>query len=71
MFERKAVQSKDLAIVGYDPEKSELEVTFRAGGVYVYSNVPADIYQQLLSAPSHGTFFNKNVKDLFPAQKLR
>ena len=70
-MERKAVQSKDLAIVGYNAEKQELEVTFKAGGVYIYSNVPEGVYQALMMAPSHGTYFNQNIKDKFSAKKIR
>ncbi len=70
-MERKAVQSKDLAIVGYDPRKAELEITFRGGGVYRYEQVPSEVYQGLMSAPSHGTFFNQKIKDAFTATKVR
>ncbi len=70
-MERKAVQSKDLAIVGYDSGKSELEITFRGGGVYLYKQVPASIYEGLMTATSHGTFFNQKIKDAFPATKIR
>ena len=70
-MERTAVQSKDLSIVGYDAKKQELEVTFKGGGVYVYSNVPEVVYQALMLAESHGLYFNQHIKDKFPTQKIR
>lgn len=70
-MERKAVQSKDLSIVGYHPEKEELEVTFKAGGVYVYTGVPEVVYQALMHAQSHGTYFNQHIKDKYPHLKIR
>lgn len=70
-MERTAVQSRDIAIVGYDRETSTLEVTFRRGGVYVYDQVPRDTYAGLMAAPSCGTFFNQNIKDKFSCKKVR
>lgn len=58
----KPVRSRDLALVGYDHETSVLEVVFRAGGVYRYHGVPENIYHGLMTAPSHGTFFQKHIK---------
>ena len=69
-MERIAVKSRDLAIVGYDPETKTLEVAFRNGGVYQYTGVPAQIHQNLMSASSHGTYFNQNIKDRYPSTKL-
>lgn len=57
-MERVAVRSRDLAIVGYEAETATLEVAFRSGGVYHYSGVPVRLYEELLRAPSHGTYFN-------------
>ena len=58
----KPVRSHDLALIGYDHATSILEVVFRAGGVYRYHGVPENIYQGLMTAPSHGTFFQKHIK---------
>ena len=69
-MERQAVQSRDIAIVGYDPAKQTLEVTFRQGGVYLYSEVPQDIYEALMAASSHGTYFNKIIKEKYPFEKV-
>jgi KTSC domain len=64
------VRSRDLALVGYDPITSILEVVFRAGGVYRYQGVPENVYQELMSAPSHGTFFQRHVKAQYPFVKV-
>ena len=69
-MERMAVQSKDLAIVGYDPATETLEIAFRNGGVYRYSGVPAEIHKNLMAAASHGAFFNQNIKDKFTCEKV-
>jgi hypothetical protein len=69
-MERVPVRSKDIAIVGYDPAASLLEVTFRGGGVYRYTKVPPEIHQAFLQAESHGTYFNQNIKDQFACTKV-
>jgi hypothetical protein len=70
-MERKPVTSTDLSIVGYNAETQELEVTFKAGGVYVYSGVPEVVYQALMLADSHGLYFNQHIKDKYPTKKVR
>lgn len=69
-MERVAVQSKDIAIVGYDSETQKMEIAFRQGGVYCYSGVPAEIHKNLMSASSHGTYFNQNIKDRYACTKV-
>ena len=70
-MERIAVRSRDIAIVGYEPETSTLEIAFRIGGVYRYSGVPVAIYQELLKAPSQGLYFDRHIKHQYPYQKIR
>jgi len=61
-MDREPVSSTNLASVGYDASTAVLEVEFNHGGVYQYSGVPEEIYQGLLSAGSHGTFFDQFIK---------
>jgi hypothetical protein len=46
-----------------------LEVRFKNGQIYSYSNVPREIFQSLLASPSPGTTFNDLVKNQFPFRK--
>ena len=66
----KPVKSRDLALIGYDHETSTLEVVFRAGGVYRYQQVPESVYHGLMTAPSHGTFFQKHIKTQYTFTKV-
>lgn len=70
-MERQAVKSRDIAIIGYDAKTRILEITFREGGVYQYSDVPPEIHQSLLHAPSCGTYFRDNVKGNYPYQRVQ
>lgn len=59
---RKNVSSSNLASVGYDENSSTLEVEFNHGGIYQYSNVPESVYNGLMNASSHGSYFDSNIK---------
>lgn len=66
----KPVRSRDIALIGYDRSTQILEVVFRAGGVYRYQEVPESVYHSFMAAPSHGTFFQRNVKDHYVHLKV-
>ncbi|HOW88190.1 MAG TPA: KTSC domain-containing protein [Candidatus Omnitrophota bacterium] len=66
----KPVRSRDLALIGYDHASSTLEVVFRAGGVYRYREVPESVYHGLMTAPSHGAFFQKHIKAQYTFTKI-
>lgn len=61
-MERTEVDSSNIASVGYDEENSILEIEFNHGGVYQYYDVPVSIYDGLMSASSHGTYFDRHIK---------
>lgn len=47
---------------GYDPETQRLEVEFVAtGNVYVYKNIPQEVFDGLMAAESAGRYFNLNI----------
>lgn len=64
------VNSTMLHAVGYDAEKHELEAIFNTGHIYLYKNVPAEIYQGLMTADSLGRFMQSQVIGLFPYVRL-
>lgn len=63
------VYSSNLASVAYDTEAQEMIVTFRKGGRYAYSNVTEEQALQLANAPSAGSLFHAEFKQL-PFRKL-
>lgn len=56
-MQRKPVDSTDLVAVGYDAATRTLEVEFKGNRVYHYLDVPPDVYDGLMRAESHGTYF--------------
>ena len=67
----KSLNSRDIALVGFDGETGILEVVFRTGGVYRYREVPETVYHGLMGAPSHGTFFQQKIKNRYSYIKVR
>ena len=60
---RTQISSSNLRSVGFDPASSTLEVEFRHGGVYQYFDVPETHYAGLMSAYSHGSYFDTFIKN--------
>lgn len=59
-MQMRSVSSSDISSIGY--EGSTLHIRFNSGGLYAYYNVPASIYNALMSASSHGKYFHANIK---------
>lgn len=67
-----AVESNQVAAIGYDAESSTMAVTFARGPghLYHYPNVSAELHQQFMAAESKGKFFRVNIKNL-PFEKFK
>jgi len=68
---RQPVHSNALATVGYSRRLHALEVEFVNGAIYRYSNVPPEIYRDLLGAPSKAQFYDANVRGHFPSVHVK
>jgi hypothetical protein len=64
-MERTQVSSSNIASIGYDPDSEVLEIEFLKGGVYQYYNVPKYVYDELMSASSHGSYLASNIKGTY------
>jgi KTSC domain len=72
--------SRAIRTLFYVPAKRELWVTFVTGRRYVYTDVPADVFEAFKTASSRGAFFNHEIRDRYafrevtrgrPAQRIR
>jgi len=64
------LDSKHIEAVHYESETRTLQIRFRKGGVYSYSDVPEHVYQGLIEADSASDFFRTNVKGVFDFERL-
>ncbi len=63
------VDSSNVEAIGYDENTQELHVQFLSGGYYIYHDVPREIFDGLMYAPSKGSFLNREVKNVYQFTK--
>ncbi|MCP9750121.1 KTSC domain-containing protein [Ferruginibacter sp. HRS2-29] len=61
-MDRTSVTSSNIASIGYDENSSTLEIEFLNGSIYQYFDVPQAVYEELMRAPSHGSYLATNIK---------
>jgi hypothetical protein len=64
------VASSNLLAVDYNPQTRTLTIEFRSGHIYEYYNVPLNIFEGLLAAPSKGRFHHRYIKR-YPYNRIR
>ncbi len=65
------VLSTEIEWIGYEKKNQMLQVEFIVGGTYQYQDVPEPVYQDFLTAPSHGQFFDARIKGQYSYRKVR
>jgi len=62
------VVSSNISAIGY--ENGTLHIRFHSGGLYAYHKVPANVYQALMNAASHGSYFVAHIKGRYGDTKI-
>jgi lysyl-tRNA synthetase, class II len=62
--------SRLLEAAAYDRSQALLQLSFRNGASYRYSDVPAEVYDQLLLAESKGKYFNLHIRNRYAYTKI-
>lgn len=70
MPEMQGVSSSNIASIGYDAENRTVYVQFLNGSTYVYKGVPEHEFENLRTAPSVGSYLNRNYKDVYPYERV-
>lgn len=65
-MQRKSVNSSNLSSVGYDEGTQVLEIEFHGGGIYRYSGVPKDEYENMMATKSPGQYFRARIEHKHP-----
>lgn len=65
------VQSSNIQAVGYDRETEEMKVVFHTGAEYTYADVPEEVFDGLIKAPSVGSYFYAYVRDKYDYARAR
>jgi hypothetical protein len=69
-MKRTDVQSSNIAAIGYDSDTETLEVEFLNGAIYEYKNVSEIINDELMKASSQGAYLNREIKGVYPYEKV-
>ena len=64
------VESTAIREIDYDAERAKLLVRFTSGERYVYVGVPSEVCLSFLDAESKGRFFQAEIRDRYPYNKL-
>ncbi|KKM90278.1 hypothetical protein LCGC14_1240380 [marine sediment metagenome] len=65
------VESSNIAAIGYDEFQAELHVQFKGRPtVYVYQDVPRNIFDDIMRSESKGAFLSAQVKGVYTFDKL-
>jgi hypothetical protein len=70
-MERKRVNASNIRSVGYDGAKQLLEIEFTSGSIVEYSGVSPEVHRRFMNAPSPGSFFQDQIDEHFPSQRIR
>jgi hypothetical protein len=63
------VSSSNITAVGYDADNQTVYVQFLNGSTYAYKGVPEHEFENLLTAPSVGSYLNRNYKNVYPYER--
>lgn len=64
------VKSSNIDSVGYEAESKTLHVIFQGGGHYTYKKVDPKLFDQLMKAPSIGSFIHQNIKGRHETKRI-
>ncbi|RAK59427.1 KTSC domain-containing protein [Phenylobacterium hankyongense] len=64
------VESTAIQAIDYDAERAKLRVRFVSGEQYVYVGVPGEVHRSFLEADSKGRFFQAEIRDRYPFNRL-
>lgn len=65
-----SVSSSNVGSVGYDEKLQILYIRFLNGSLYIYKGVPVIEFQGLLNAASVGSYLHRNIKNVYPYERL-
>jgi len=68
-MEREPVVSSNIASIGYDDVNCILEIEFVNGSVYIYFDVPEQVYRDFRASGSLGSFLNAQIRSRFRYQR--
>jgi hypothetical protein len=69
--EMNLVSSSNIESIGYDGQNELVYVRFLNGSLYVYKGVPMHEYNNLMQAPSLGSYLHRNYKNVYIYERIQ
>jgi hypothetical protein len=66
-----AIKSSHVAEIGYDENRQLLYVKFARNTMYVYRDVPVEVYRELMKSSSKGIYLDEFVKTNYRFKKVK
>ena len=63
--------SSVIANISYDAATAALQVIFLSGAVYLYREVPGEVYEAMKKATSKGRYLNRYIKGKYRFVKVK
>ncbi len=70
-MKRTPVESSLVASAGYDSKNRTLVIQFHSGKIYLYYDVPEEVYKELMEADLVGSYFNAEIRGAFSYEQVR
>ena len=64
------IESTAISEIDYDAERAKLLVRFQSGERYVYVGVPGEVHRSFVDAESKGRFFQSEIRDQYPYNRI-
>lgn len=64
------VSSSNVECVGYDESSTTLYIRFLDNTMYIYKGVPLAEFEGLRNAPSIGSYLHRNIKSMYPYERI-
>lgn len=64
-MEMQFVDSSNIERIGYDSNSGTLRIEFKSNRTYDYFNVPENVFNELRSASSVGSYHARNIKNAY------
>lgn len=64
------VSSSNVQSIGYDESSTTLYILFSNNTMYTYKGVPIVEFEALKNAPSIGSYLHRNIKSMYPYERI-
>lgn len=64
------VDSSFIKHLSFDEQTSSLIVSFASGSIWLYKLVTLEVYNRLITEPSFGNYFNKNIRNKYESEVI-